>query len=139
MGSMIYLMIIILFIVLILWTCNNTKNFENNSSRILYVILGLITNFIIVFIIFNISKSKIDYVNVEIMKEIRKFILLIFTPLNGLLTMPLGANAIVGIKDGENKNKLLLILSIVFVASIIFECFYFESVQKGILQIVKLS
>ena len=33
MGSMIYLMIIILFLVLILWTCNNTKNFENKCLK----------------------------------------------------------------------------------------------------------
>lgn len=139
MGSMIYLMIIILFLVLILWTCNNTKNFENKFQRVLYIVLGLAINSIIVAIIFNISKSGINYSNIEIMKEMRKFILLIFTPINGLLTMPIGANAIIGIRDGENKNKLLLILSIIFVIAIIFECSYFESIQRGVLQIIKLS
>ena len=69
MGSMIYLMIIILFLVLILWTCNNTKNFENKFQRVLYIVLGLAINSIIVAIIFNISKSGINYSNIEYCKN----------------------------------------------------------------------
>lgn len=139
MGTMIYLMIIILFIVLILWTWNNTKSFEDKLSRIVYLVLGMLLNLIIIAIIFNISKSNINYPNVDIMKQIRKIVLLIFTPVNGLITLPWIANIIIGIRSGENKNKLILILSIVFIIVVIFECFYFKSIQDGILQIMKLS
>ena len=50
----IYFIIIILFTVLFLWVWNNTKDFEDNSKKIIFSIVGLIFLFIITFIIFNI-------------------------------------------------------------------------------------
>ena len=139
MGLIIDLMILILFIVLILWTWNSTKNFEITFTRFTYIVCGILINFIIVLIVFNISKSNIDYTSIKVMKEVRKKILLTFIPLNGLITMPFIANIINKIKDGENQKKRILVISIISILIILLEIFYFKSIQVGILKMIKLS
>ena len=138
MGLMIYLIIVILFVVLILWTWNSVKNYENTVSKVGYIILGLVLNLIIVSIIFHFSKASISYPNVNIMKNVRKLILLTFTPLNGLITMPIIANILNKIKDGEDQKKRICIITLIFIGVIIFEVFYFKNTQIGILNIMKL-
>lgn len=138
MGLMIYLIIVILFVVLILWTWNSVKDYENTVAKVGYIILGLLLNLIIVSVIFHFSKVDINYPNANIMKNVRKFILLTFTPLNGLVTMPMIANILSKIKDGENQKKRICILSLIFIVVIIFEVFYFKNIQTGILNIMKL-
>ena len=139
MGLIIDLMILILFIVLILWTWDSTRKFENALYRVIYIIGGIVSNFLIAFIIFNISKSNINYPSIKVMKEIRKIMLLTFIPLNGIITMPFIANIINKIKDGENQKKRILIISIISILVIIIEIFYFQNIQIGILKMIKLT
>ena len=41
MNILIYLIIALLFAVLIIWTWNNTKEFDETSERIIYIIVGI--------------------------------------------------------------------------------------------------
>ena len=61
MNILIYLIIALLFAVLIFWTWNNTKEFEETSERIIYIIVGIAVVAIVTLIYFAIS--KIDKVN----------------------------------------------------------------------------
>ena len=139
MGLIIDLMILILFVVLILWTWNSTRNFESTFSRVLYITGGILINFLITLIVFNISKSSINYPSIKVLKEIRKIMLLTFVPLNGIITMPFIANIINKIKDGENQKKRIIIISIISILVIIIEIFYFQNIQIGILKMIKLT
>ena len=133
----IYFIIIILFIVLFLWVWNNTKDFEDNSKKIIFSIVGLIFLFIITFIIFNISKIGITYPNKEILKQIRRIAILLCVPINGYLSLPHIAKIVSDIKtnsiDEEKSKKRIIVLSIIIVIAIIFEICYLKDFQKGII------
>lgn len=133
----IYFIIIILFTVLFLWVWNNTKDFEDNSKKIIFSIVGLIFLFIITFIIFNISKIGITYPNKEILKQIRRIAILLCVPINGYLSLPHIAKIVSDIKtnsiDEEKSKKRIIVLSIIIVIAIIFEICYLKDFQKGII------
>ncbi len=61
MNILIYLIIVLLFAVLIFWIWNNTKEFEETSERIIYIIVGIAVVAIVTLIYFAISKIGITY------------------------------------------------------------------------------
>lgn len=139
MSISIYLMIAVLYIVLIFWTWNNTKDFEETSQRIIYIIIGIIALSIITLITFSISKIGINYPNKDILKEVRKISLLLFIPINGFLSIPHIASIKTQIgneEDGKIKRKII-ILGIIFIVGIIIETTYLKDFQNGIIQIIK--
>ena len=140
MSILINLMILILFIVFILWTWNGTKGFENNWTRVGYIIIGTLGITLLTYIIYIISKSNVQYPNIDIQREIRNIILKIFIPINGFITLPRIANIVTKIKDEEiDKEKFkkrILFYFIVFIIVIIIECIYFKNIQNGIIQII---
>ena len=140
MSVAINITIIILFLVYIFWTWNNTKCFEGNIIRISYILIGTLFITLLTYIIFLISKNGMKYPNEDIAKELRNIILRVFIPINGFITLPRIANIIGKIKndeiDGEKLKKKIIIFSIVNIIVIIFECIYFKNIQNGILQII---
>ncbi len=139
MVIMIYLIIIILYAVLLFWTWNNVKQFENIAQKIGYIGIGLIILFAITWILFSIAKSGVDYPSVEIMKEVRKMALLIFVPINGFLSLPHFASIVQEITTGtsdEKTRRRATILGIVIVIAIIIEIAYMKSFQNGIIEIL---
>ena len=88
MNILIYLIIALLFCVLILWTWNNTKDYESTVERIKYTAIGTIVIFLITLIYFTISKIGITYPKPEMVKEVRKMTTLLLTPINGFLSLP---------------------------------------------------
>ena len=139
---MIYIIIVVLFTVLLFWTWNNEKNFEKSSDKIIFMIIGLGILSIVTLIIFNISKSGIEYPNIDILKEVRKIALLIFIPINGYLSLPHIAGIKFEIDDGENDKKIkrkIIILSIVIIIAIIFEIIYLKDFQNGIINILNAN
>ena len=136
---LIYLLIIVLFAVLLFWTWNNTKSFEQITQRISFIIIGLIILAIITLILFNISKAGINYPNTDIIGEIRKIALLIFIPINGYLSLPHIASIKTEIdekEDEKNVKRRIIILLIVFIIAIIIETKYLKGFQNGIIQII---
>ena len=133
----IYFIIIILFAVLFLWIWNNIKDFEDNSQKIKFYIIGVAALFLITFIIFNISKIGITYPNKEILKQVRRIAILLSVPVNGYLSLPHIAKIISDIKsnsiDDEKSKKRIIILATIIFLAIIFEVFYLKDFQKGLI------
>lgn len=140
MNILIYLIIVVLFIVLILWTWNNTKEFEQTSERIIFITIGTGITAIITLIYFAISKIGITYPKAEMVKQVRKMAILIFTPINGFLSLPHIASLKMKIKmkteENEKIKKKIIILGIIFIVATIIEINYMKNFQKGIIQIL---
>lgn len=133
-------MIIILFVVLLFWTWNNSKDFQENKAKIKFILIGLISLSMVTFILFNLSKIGIDYPNEDIMKEIRKIALLLFIPINGFLTLPhiasIKTEIQLGAKEEEKIKRKIILIAIVWIIAIIIETIYLKDFQKGIIQII---
>lgn len=140
MNILIYLIIVVLFIVLILWTWNNTKEFEQTSERIIFITIGTGIIAILTLIYFAISKIGITYPKAEMVKQVRKMAILIFTPINGFLSLPHIASLKMKIKmkteENEKIKKKIIILGIIFIVATITEISYMKNFQKGIIQIL---
>lgn len=140
MNILIYLIIVVLFIVLILWTWNNTKEFEQTSERIIFITIGTGIIAIVTLIYFAISKIGITYPKAEMVKQVRKMAILIFTPINGFLSLPHIASLKMKIKmkteENEKIKKKIIILGIIFIVATITEISYMKNFQKGIIQIL---
>lgn len=137
----IYLIIIILFSVLFLWIWNNSKDFESNAYRIKYTIIGTIIVYVVTLIIFNISKIGITYPNIEAIKAVRRISVLLFTPLNGYITLPHIAKILSDIKtnaveEDKIKKRVIILFIIILVFSII-EIKYINEFQNGIINILQ--
>ena len=61
MNILIYFIIAVLFVVLIFWTWNNTKDFEETSRRVIFIVVGIVLIAIVTLIYFAISKVGITY------------------------------------------------------------------------------
>ena len=133
-------MIIVLFVVLLFWTWNNSKDFQENKAKIKFILIGLISLSMVTFILFNLSKIGIDYPNEDIMKEIRKIALLLFIPINGFLTLPhiasIKTEIQLGAKEEEKIKRKIILIAIVWIIAIIIETIYLKDFQKGIIQII---
>ena len=136
MGLVIYIIICVLFTVLILWTWNNTKDFDKTSSKVSFIIIGIIILTVITLVIFNFSKVNVTYPNEEMIKEVRNIVLLVFVPVNGFISLPHIAS-IRCIEDDEKMKRRIIILGIVFIVVMILETIYLKDFQNGIMQILK--
>lgn len=140
MNTLIYLIIAVLFVVLIFWTWNNTKEFEETSERITFIVIGIVIVAVITLIYFAISKVGITYPKAEMVKQVRKIAILLFTPLNGFLSLPHIASLKMKIKmKSENNSKLkkkIIILGIIFIVATIVEINYMKEFQNGIIHML---
>lgn len=140
MNIAIYMIIIILFAVLLFWTWNNCKDFEDTTQKIKFIIIGLIILSIVTLILFNVSKIGVNYQNKDIMKAVRKISLLLFIPINGFLSLPhiasLKTEINFGTNDDEKTKRKIIILGIIFILAIIIEIIYLKEFQNGIIQMI---
>ena len=142
MTAMIYFVIVILFLVHIFWTWNNTKCFGSNFTRVLYIIIGTLFVALITYIVYLISRANIKYTNSIIISKVRDMIMLIFVPINGFLILPQIANLMRKRKNDDITNEQLkkkIVFYIIFIVVIfIFECSYFKGIQGRIMQFINL-
>ena len=140
MNILIYLIIALLFCVLILWTWNNTEDYESAVERIKYTVIGTIVIFLITLIYFTISKIGITYPKPEMVKEVRKMTTLLLTPINGFLSLPHIAIIKTQIKqkieENEKIKRKVIILAIILAISTLIEIIYMKDFQKGIIQML---
>ena len=140
MNILIYFIIAVLFVVLILWTWNNTRDFEETSERIIFIVVGIILTVVVTLIYFAISKIGITYPKAEMIGQVRKIAVLVFTPINGFLSLPHIASLKMKIKfkteDDSMLKRKIKILGIVFIVATIFEILYMKDLQNGIIQIL---
>ena len=142
MSTAIYITILVLYLVYIFWTWNNTKSFEGNFTRVSYIAIGTLFITFVTYIIFVISKNGVNYPNDEIMGKVRNIILLTFIPVNGFITLPQIGNIITKIRDESIDREKIKMRIIVFLISIvivaIFECYYFGGMQNRIIEMIRL-
>lgn len=135
---LIIIIIIAIYAVSIAWTWHNLGTIDK-IKKIAVIIIGNIIMYVITIIIFNISKSGIDYNNIDLQTAVKNIIVSIFTGINGIIIIPQAAKILEKIKENEiDKNtalKRFSIILIVFILCIIFECGYIKDTQKGILNI----
>ena len=130
----------ILYIILISFTLHNLSSVANTKVKYIYIILGLAIMLICIVIVFYLSLTGLDYKNTNIVTRIRNIMITVFTPVNGLIVMPYLANNLSKIGTNEitqeKFKKRLLILNIIFIVVLIFECSYFKNTQLGILKMI---
>lgn len=140
MNILIYFIIAVLFAVLIFWTWNNTKDFEETSKRVIFIVIGIMVVSVITLIYFTISKVGITYPKTEMVNQVRKMVVLLFTPINGYLSLPHIASLKMQIKlkteENSNLKKKIIILGIVLVVATIIEISYMKDFQRGIIQML---
>lgn len=140
MSILIYLIIAVLFVVLIFWNWNNTKEFEETSERIAFIVVGIAIIAIITLVYFAISKIDITYPKSEMVGQVRKMVVLLFTPINGFLSLPHIASLKMKIKlkteDDAKLKKKIIILGIIFIIATVVEINYMKDFQNGIIQIL---
>ena len=133
--TIIILVAIVIYAILIMWIWKSLGYIEK-SKKILYIAVGLLIMYIITLIIFNISKNGITYQNIESEKIVRNVLVLIFTSLNGMITLPYIGRLLNKVNEDEITKKAfskkVLILIIVFIVCLIFECGYLKDTQTGI-------
>ena len=133
----IYFIIIVLFTVLVMWTWNNVKDFENNTEKIKFIIIGLIILFICTIIIFAISKTGIKYPNDEVLKQVRCIAIFLCVPINGYISLPhiakIKSDIYTNTVDEEKSKKRIIFLAAIIIIVTIFEIFYLKDFQKGII------
>ena len=133
----IYFIIIVLFTVLVMWTWNNVKDFENNTEKIKFIIIGLIILFICTIIIFAISKTGIKYPNDEVLKQVRCIAIFLCVPINGYISLPHIAKIksdiyTNSIEEEKSKKRIIILVSIITIITIL-EIFYLKDFQRGII------
>jgi hypothetical protein len=141
MGTTIYFIIFILFVFFILWTWNSTKEFEGIFTRISYIVIGTAFIALLTLVIFLFAKIGVEYPKQDMVGQVRRIILLIFTPINGFAVLPQVANIISRVKNGnisnEDLQKKIRVVLIICIVLIIFECIYFKNIQTGIIDLIK--
>ena len=141
--SLVYFIIIMLFLVYIFWTWNSTKEFETITIRISYVVIGTIFMAFITFLLFLFSRIGVTYPSKEMVGEVRNIILLVFTPINGFIMLPKLSYAIAEVKNGtiskEDLQKKIRKILIIAIVLIIFEVIYFKSIQNEIIDFINLQ
>ena len=105
---LISIIIIAMFIVLIAWSWNSLGTLEN-KTKIIYITVGIFIAYIFTLIIFKISKIGINYPNIENMKLVQNVFVMLFTAINGYITLPFIFKKIDQIENDEiEKEKVKL-------------------------------
>ena len=138
MTSFIIIVVIALFIVLIGFTIYRAEAYDG-MERIVICVVGILISWLIASILFSLSSKGIEYVNLEIAQEIRKTLVLIFTPINGIIYMPYIAKLMSKYKFDEIKKEELtrkiLFLIVISIILFIVEVIYLKNIQLGIFNI----
>ena len=130
--------IAIIYFVLIAWTWQSLGVIEKRK-KVIFLLIGLFVMYIITLIIFNISKREINYQNQEVQVLVRRIIVILFTGLNAIIFIPYIAKIWNKLKENninkEELNKKIIILVVIFIICIVFECGYLKDTQQGIINI----
>lgn len=130
MNLIIFIVIFVLYAVLIALTFGNMKVFDV-KTKLVYLIIGLLINFIATFIIVNISKINIE--NIKNYNFIKNIDILIFTAVNSIITLPtIGKylnNTKMEILSKEKETKKILILFVIYIIILIFEINYLKGLK----------
>lgn len=138
MLFIIWLITIVLFLVSIGCILHNLGTIDKRI-KIIFILIGFAIMFFITLIVCNISSNEVNYKIPEMQNDVSKMLILIFTPLNALFTIPWIAKIISRINDNDiEKNQVIkrvVAIIIVFIIVLIIECSYLKNTQLGIIEI----
>ena len=138
MTAFMIIVVIALFMVLLGFTWYRLEAFEG-MEKVIICVVGLLLCWGITTILFSISSNGMNYINDEVENEISKILVLVFTPINGIVFMPYVAQIMSKVKFDEiNKQeaiKKILILCVILLAIFFLEIKYLENIQLGILNV----
>ena len=97
--TLIYIIIVAMYLILIAWTWQSLGNIEKRK-KVAYIILGILLFFIITLIIFNISKSNVEYQKETIKNAVRNLLVLLFTAVNGIIFVIIECGYLENIQNG---------------------------------------
>lgn len=130
----------ILYIILFAFTFHNLNSILEMKKKILFFAISIAVMIIITFLVFGISSLGIQYETPEMAKNVRLILLAVFVPVNGMITMPYLASIVSKIDTHnitqERIKRRLIIISIIFIIVLIFECSYFKTTQLGIINLI---
>ncbi len=134
----IFIMTIMIYFILIAWTWQSLAFFEK-PKRIAYIVIGFIVMYVITFIVFQTTKSGLQYQNEQMQLDVQNIIVLIFTGINGIIAMPQLGRILDKIDGGEKEKgkKRLIILLVIFIICLIIESGYMKNIQQGILSVYR--
>lgn len=95
---LIIIMIFVLYTVVIGWMWNNLGDVDK-VKKLIIIFVEILVMYILTLILFNISKSGIDYTNKEIEGVVRNTIVILFTGFNSLLVLPFSNKQILMLKN----------------------------------------
>ena len=138
--AFIIIIALIIYFINIAWTWKSLGEM-GKSSKIVFVIVGILVLFIITLITFNISAKNIQYQHQGETDTIRNVLVSIFTGINGIIILPQIAKILEKAKNGDLeknqiRNRLILWIAILIIC-LIFECGYMKDTQVGIIEIYK--
>ena len=129
---------IIIYLINIAWTWKSLGKLEN-SKKIAFIVIGLIIIYIITTIVFLISQNGIQYENKESIGTIKNILVGVFSGINALIILPQLAKILDKVKEGElEKNQIrnrVIILLVIVIICMIFECGYMKDTQEGIMKV----
>lgn len=131
---------VIIYLIYIAWTWKSLGDLEK-SKKVAFIAIGLIITYIITTIVFSISQNGIQYENEESIKTVKNVLVEVFAGINGLVILPQLAKTLDKAKEGEiEKNQIInriILLAIILLICLIFECGYMKDTQVGIIEIYK--
>lgn len=132
---LIFIISLIIYIVATIMIYHNIYNFEK-SNKIKLIILGYIATFIITLVICSISSNTIN-VNDSYLRIARNTAILLFSPINAIITLPYIGSILNKYKDKRinqsDVKKRFLILLIILLIVIIFEIGYIKDFEMGLI------
>ena len=139
--SLINFIIFVLFVMYAVFVWNSTKEFENTVIRVSYIFIGTLFITILTLIVFWMSKIGVEYPKKEMIKEVRRIVLLVFIPINGFIILTKAASIFTQAKSGmvskEDMEKKVKRMIIIFVVLIIIEVIYFKNIQNGMIRFIE--
>lgn len=135
---LIIIIIMAIYLVLIAWTWQSLGNIDK-IKKVVLILIGIVLSYIITLIVFNLSKSGIDYGNISTKDMMKTLLISTFTGINGIIILPYISKLLSKINDGEiDKDiitKRLIIFVIIFAICMYFECGYLRNAQKEMINI----
>ena len=133
--------IIAIYVLLIAWVWNNLGTIDK-TKKVLIILIGTVITYLITLMVFNISKSGINYEQELMEKDIRRILVTMFTGLNSLIILPFVAKILEKIQANEIEQKEVLkklsIIVVIFIICMFLECGYMKDIQQGILDVANI-
>ena len=136
--TFIILITIIIYLVMIIWTWKGLGEIEK-PKKVLFILIGVFAIYLITLLVNSFAQNGIEFEKEAIAKEIKNILVLVFTGLNAMIVLPFIARTLEKVDSGEIEkdelSKKIVILVIIFIICMIFECNYMKNTQEGILEI----